>query len=50
MSDLDLLLVDCFQDTSVVWKLCWQCGMVVRIRGELSGLDGEDFLRGELSG
>ena len=24
--------------------------MVVLIRGELSGLDGEDFLRGELSG
>ena len=50
MSDLDVLLVDYFQDTSVVRKLCWQYGMVVRIRGELSSWDGEDFLRGVLSG
>ena len=25
--DLDVLLVDYFQDTSVVWKLRWRCGM-----------------------
>ena len=49
MSDIDVLLVDCFQDTSVVRKLCWHCGMVVRIHDELSGWDGEDFLCGVLS-
>ena len=43
--DLDLLLVDYFQNTSVIWKLRWQRGMVVRARGELSGWDGVDFLR-----
>ena len=49
MCDLDvLLLVDYFQDNSVMWKLCWHCGMVVRNHGELSGWDGEDFLRGVL--
>ena len=32
----------CFaSDASAVWKLCWRCGMVVRVRG---------FLRGVLSG
>ena len=49
MSDIDVLLVDCFQDNSVMWNLCWHCGMVVRNHGELSGWDGEDFLRGVLS-
>ena len=46
-----------FQDTSIVWKLCWRCGTVVRVRGELSGWDGvgfvmccqEDFLHAVLS-
>ena len=34
--DLDVLLVYYFQDTSVAWKFCGRCGMVVRVRGELS--------------
>ena len=37
-------------DTSAVWKLCWRCGMVVRVCGFLPGVlsdwDGVDFLRG----
>ena len=47
--DLDVPLVDYFQDTSVVWKLRWRCGMVVRVRGGwdargvLSGWDGVVF-------
>ena len=46
--DLVVLPVYCFQNTSVVWKLRWRCGMVVRVRGELSGWDWEDFLRSVL--
>jgi hypothetical protein len=49
--DLDVLLVDYFQNTSVVWKLRHgrRCGMVVQVLGELSGSDGVDLLRGVLS-
>ena len=48
--DLDVLPVYCFQNTSVVWKLRWRCEMVVRVRGELSGWDWEDFLHAVLRG
>ena len=48
--DLDMLLVDYVLDISVVRRLRWRYGMVVRVRGELNGWDEVSLLRGELSG
>ena len=48
--DLDVLLVNYFLNTSVLWRLRWRYGLVVRARGVLSGWDGVNLVRDVLSG
>ena len=48
--DLDVLLVDYFLNTSALWRLRWRYGLVVRVRGVLSGWNGENLVHGMLSG
>ena len=45
-----MLLVDYDLDISVLRRLRWRHGMILWVRGELSGWDEMNLLRGELSG